>query len=257
MAYRTLIYSPEGEVAIVTLNRPPSNRVNLTMAQELGEVCRRLGEAPEVRVAVLTGKRRAFSAGLEVPRLGRRGDYSPEEWLRLHGAASAIARVEKVVIAAINGDALDQGLELALACDIRIASEGARLGLGHLSSGLIPWDGGSQRLPRLVGRGWALEMLITGRVLGAREALDIGLVSMVVPAERLLPTALEVARRIARNAPIALRYTKEAVHKGMDVPLEEGLRLEADLNILLYGTADRAEGVRSFLEKRQPTYRGE
>ena len=160
------------------------------------------------------------------------------------------------VIAAINGDAMDQGLEMALACDLRVAVEDAGLGITDLSRGVVPWDGGTQRLPRLVGRGMAMEMLLTGRVLDAREALKVGLVHHVVPCEQLDGAVGKLAATLAGKAPIALRYAKEAVMKGMDGPMEQGMRLEADLSILLQRTADRAEGIASFLEKRCPRFAG-
>jgi len=172
--------------------------------------------------------------------------------------AGALAAVEKPTIAAINGDAIDQGLELALACDIRIAVAEARLGLTHLKRGLIPWDGGTQRLPRIVGRAWATDLLLTGRLIDAEEALRIGLLHQVVgDAKALLRAVEEWANNILEAGPIALAYAKEAVVKGADMTLEQGLRLEADLAILLHSTHDRGEGIRSFLERRRPAYRGQ
>ncbi len=171
--------------------------------------------------------------------------------------ADSVAAIEKPVLAAIAGDAMDQVLELALACDVRIASDASRFGLTQISDGLIPWDGGTQRLPRLVGRSLATEMILTARVLDAQEALEIGLVNETLPAEMVNARAREMARLIAGHGPIAARYLKEAIMKGADLTLEQGLRLEADLNLLLQTTKDRAEGIGSFMERRRPEYRGE
>ena len=177
--------------------------------------------------------------------------------MELHRAASALASVEMPVIAAINGDAIDHGLELALACDLRIAARGVRMGFTDLSRGIIPWDGGTQRLPRLVGRTYALELLLTSRLMDSEEASKVGLVNFVVDPECLVSTTEKLALEIASGAPIAARYAKETVLKGMDMTLEQGLRLEADLNIILQSTSDRGEGLRSFLEKREPEFKGE
>jgi enoyl-CoA hydratase len=170
--------------------------------------------------------------------------------------ASAIAGIDRPVIAAINGDALGQGLELALSCDVRLAAQSARFGFPQVASGLIPRDGGTQRLPRIIGKGKALELILTGKIIDAEEALAIGLVSQVLPPPDLMSTAEALAQNIAGKAPIALRFIKEAVHKGLDLTLEEGLRLEADLYFLLHTTADRTEGVKAFLEKRRPQFKG-
>ena len=160
-------------------------------------------------------------------------------------------------MAAVIGNALDQVLELALACDLRIASDASRFGLTQIMDGLIPWDGGTQRLPRLVGRSLAMEMVLSARVLDAPEALEIGLVNETVPTDMVSARAKEMAQLIAGHGPIAARYLKEAILKGADLTLEQGLRLEADLNLLLQTTTDRAEGVGSFLERRRPHYRAE
>jgi enoyl-CoA hydratase/carnithine racemase len=170
--------------------------------------------------------------------------------------AASVASLYPPVIAAINGDALGQGLELALGCDIRISAETAHFGLPQVAQGLIPMDGGSQRLPRLIGQARALELLLTAKTIDAREALDLGLVDKVVPQDRLRPEVEALATRLAAKSPIALRYAKEAVIKGMDLTLDQGLRLEADLYFLLHTTRDRSEGVRAFLEKRQARFKG-
>ena len=171
--------------------------------------------------------------------------------------ADSVAAIEKPVVAAVIGNALDQVLELALACDLRIASDASRFGLTQIMDGLIPWDGGTQRLPRLVGRSLAMEMVLSARVLDAPEALEIGLVNETVPTDMVSARAKEMAQLIAGHGPIAARYLKEAILKGADLTLEQGLRLEADLNLLLQTTTDRAEGVGSFLERRRPHYRAE
>ncbi len=171
--------------------------------------------------------------------------------------ARAIAEIEKPVVCAIQGAARDQGMEIALACDLRVADSTATFSLSQALFGSMPWDGGTQRLPRLVGRSRAVEMLLTGREIESGQALEYGLVNEVVGAGEAASRAMELASDIARHGPIALRYLKEAVNSGLDGTLERGLRLEADLSFLLQSTDDRREGIASFLERRRARYGGE
>ena len=180
----------------------------------------------------------------------------PDDFARLR-VSEAVAAIEKPTIALINGDAIDQGLELALACDLRVAASDARLGLMHLASGIIPWDGGTQRLPRIIGQSRATAMILTSRLVDAQEAMEIGLVNYVADLEDASVYAHSLATTIASHAPIAARYLKETLMKGADMTLAQGLGLEADLTVLLQSTADRTDGIASFLERRQPNYRGE
>jgi enoyl-CoA hydratase/carnithine racemase len=172
------------------------------------------------------------------------------------GAASAMADIGQPTIAAISGDALGQGLELALACDFRIASNTARLALNQVEQGELPWDGGTQRLPRLIGRARALDMILTGRMLSAEEAVQAGLIHRAVPPEALDETVRGLAADLAAKAPVAVRYAKEAVLSGLDLTLAQGLRLEADLYFLIHTTRDRTEGITAFREKRKPRFEG-
>ena len=244
MTYSTIIYTVKDHVATVTLNRPQAgNNLNLELAQELAEVCRLINQDEAVYVAIISGAGdKAFCKGSQ-----------PEN--SVYKAAAAIAAIEKPVIAAINGDALGPGLELALSCDIRLASDKAEFGFPEVAKGLIPADGGTQRLPRVVGRGKALEMILTAGTITAKEALEIGLVSRIVPGRELMPEAEALARDVAAKGPIALKFIKEAVNKGLDLTLEQGLRLEGDLYFLLHTTKDRTEGIKAFLEKRPPKFK--
>jgi len=246
MSYETIIYEKKGQIAFITLNRSQAqNAINVQMAEELADACRQINQDEEIGAVLLLAAGDNFSSGSD-----------PGEWELAGDAPRAIASLERVVIAAINGDALGEGLELALSCDIRLASERARFCLPHTSYGLIPGGGGTQRLPRLVGKGKALEMILTAEPIDAAEAYRIGLVSKVVPPGELLQEVEEIAKRILSCGPIALRYCKEAVNKGLDLTLEQGLRLEADLYFLIQTTADRMEGIKAFLEKRSPQFEG-
>jgi enoyl-CoA hydratase/carnithine racemase len=242
MPYSTVNYTTGDHVAYLTLNRPEAaNRLNLKLAQELEDACRRANQDDGVYVIVLSGAGESFCGGADMPGA-------------VH-VASAVAAIEKPVIAAINGDALGQGLELALGCDIRLASDEAKLGFPQLTKGIIPNDGGTQRLARLVGRGKALELVLTAETITAQEAREIGLVNKVVARGELAAEAKALAESIASKGPIALRFIKEAVNKGLDLTLEQGLRLEGDLYFLLHTTADRTEGINAFLKKRAPKFK--
>jgi len=262
MSDATIIYSTKDHIAHITLNRPEAdNIINQQLAQELEDTCRRINNDDNIYVAVVTGAGDgAFCGGSELERLIQADKtISSSQLSALAGmdVAAAIASIDCPVIAAINGDALGQGLELALSCDIRLASDRARLGFPQVASGFIPMGGGTQRLPRLVGRGKALELVLTAEAISAEEALAIGLVSQVVPQQNLAAEVEALAQTIASKAPIALRFIKEAVNKGLDLTLEQGLRLEADLYFLLHTTADRTEGIKAFLEKRPPQFKGQ
>jgi enoyl-CoA hydratase len=259
MRYNRLDFRKEGAVATVRLARPEAgNQVDPDLAGELRAAFRAISEDADIRVVILTGSGGVFSAGRETPPAptSRGGATARLAWLEGARMASSIAAVEIPVIVAINGDALDHGLELALAGDLRIASAEAHFGLTGLARGSFPWDGGTQRLPRLVGPAWARDMIFTGRIIDAAEALRLGLVNQVVEAERLPQAAHELAERILAGGPIAARYAKEGIQTGMELSLAQGLRLEADLNILLQSTADRAEGIESFLARRAPRFTG-
>ena len=247
MPYSTVIYTKKDHIAHIALNRPEAgNSINLKLAQELEDACRRINQDEDIYVVVLTGAGdKAFCKGSQ-----------PEKSGTIYSAATAIASIDRPVIAAINGDALGQGLELALSCDIRLASDKANFGFPQVAQGLIPFDGGTQRLPRIVGRGKALELILTAETITAQEAVEIGLVSKVVGGANLAAEAEALARTIAGKGPIALRYIKEAVNKGLDLTLEQGLHLEADLYFLLHTTADRTEGITAFIKKRPPKFKG-
>jgi len=248
MPYSTIIYTKKDHIAYITLNRPEAdNIINQQLAQELEDVCRRINQDEDIYVVVLTGAGgKAFCGGSQL-----------EKSVSGYSAATAIASIDRPVIAVINGDALGQGLELALSCDIRLVSDKARFGFPQVAQGLIPFDGGTQRLPRIVGRGKALELILTAETITAEEALEIGLVSKVVAGANLAAEAEALAKTIASKGPIALRYIKEAVNKGLDLTLDQGLRLEADLYFLLHTTADRTEGITAFLQKRPPQFKGQ
>lgn len=245
MQYITIIYTKEGHIGRIILNRPEANNaINLPLAQELEEACREINQDADIHVVVITGAGdKTFCCGSEPDLSGRLS------------VATAVAGIDRPVIAAINGDAMGQGLELALSCDIRVASSGARFGFPEVGMGLIPMDGGTQRLPRIVGRTKALELVLTSGTINAEEALEIGLVNKIVSPETLASEVDATAQTIATKGPVALRYVKEAVNKGLDLTLEQGLRLEADLYFLLHTTADRTEGIRAFLEKRPPQFK--
>ena len=259
MTLETVRQAIEGGVATITLDRPDVlNAMNETMRRELTQVFTGLATDDAVRVIVVTGGgERAFSAGADI-----REFVEPpvpvvfREQRKRVDFRQAMDRCPQPILAAIRGYALGGGLELALACDIRIAGDDAQLGLTEINLAIIPGGGGTQRLARLVGRGKALEMILTGARLRADEALRIGLVERVVPAAEVVAHAAELARSLAAKAPVALRYAKEAVVKGLELPLAEGLRLENDLSTLLRTTDDRVEGARAFLEKRAPRWTG-
>ena len=263
MAYETVKFEVKDFIAYVTLNRPDAlNALNQKMTQEIIACCEEISARNDIRISIVTGAgEKAFSAGMDLKeRAAETVSIVERRQARLApniGAHhQAIASIKKPMIAAVNGYAVGGGLEIALACDIRIGSTNAKLGLTEVRRGMIPGAGGTQRLPRVVGRAKALEMILTGRVIGAEEALKIGLLSQVVEPEALLPAAESIGREIMEGAPVALQFGKEAVNKGIEMPLEEGIRLEVDLSTLLRTTEDSVEGPRAFVEKRKPVWKG-
>jgi enoyl-CoA hydratase len=252
----TIIYQKVGAVGIIRINRPSvDNAINMRLTEELTVTCAEINRDDEVKAAIVTGVGdRAFSIGLDLKEFS--SVVFCEQGIKLLSAVVPVASLTIPVIAAINGDACGEGLELALACDLRIAAETAHFTSAYVAHGRMPWNGATQRLPRLIGRAKAMEMLFTGQSVDATEAHQIGLVNKVVSQRELMPAATDMAQTIASKAPFAVKYAKEAIYKGLDLTLEQGLRLEADLYFLLQTTEDRAEGIRAFLEKRMPQFKG-
>ena len=258
-------FESEGAVALLTIDRPKvHNALDFETSDALVDAWLRFRDDDDLRVAILTGAgERAFCAGADLRGVGdfyktltsaqrlRRSEQMPG----LGGITKNLA-IDKPIIAAINGYCLAGGLEIALACDLRIASENATFGLPEVTRGIIPGAGGTQRLPRLVGPERALDLIMTGRRIDAAEAERIGLVTRVVAPGELQEEALAVATTIAENGPLAVRAAKAAVWRGLDVPVEEGLRLEQLLAEPVRQSEDAQEGPRAFLEKRKPVFKG-
>ncbi len=258
ITFEHLHYEVDDGVAVITVDRQDAlNALNDEVLTELA-IAFEMAEADlEVRALVLTGAGRAFVAGADIAALQRLGDTFAGREASLAGQdlTNTLAALPIPTIAAINGFALGGGLELALAADLRVAAPGARLGLPEVGLGLIPGYGGTQRLPRLIGQGRALDLIFTGRHVDAEEALAMGLVNRVV--DDALEGAKELARLTLRKAPIALGLAKEAVVRGLDVTLNQGLEIEADLFGMAATTEDMQEGTRAFLEKRDPEFSGQ
>jgi len=248
-----------GAVSIVTLNRPEvMNSFNFAMLRELRGQVERLHWDREVRVVIITGAgEKAFCAGADLKERATLGEDQVREFIfTIRNLFTFIEYMNKPVIAAVNGVALGGGTELALACDVRMASEGATMGLTETRLAIIPGAGGTQRLPRLVGRGKAKELIFTGKRMDAREALEIGLVNQVAPAEKLIDAALEMAAMICQAGPIAIAQAKYAINYGLEVDLHTGLAIESNAYWVTIPTEDRTEGLTAFREKRKPVYHG-
>ncbi len=248
MAGKCVLYNKKDHIGWITLNRPQSgNCFDLVMAQELVEICAQINEGHEVNAIFLTGAGSSFCSGVDFP------------WQEKNGRVSAVEAVAGLVgptIAVINGDAIGFGLELALACDLRLAAKTVHCGLPQISEGQIPINGGTQRLSRIIGKAQTLEMVLTGEILDAQAAFEIGLINKIYNSSDLQLEVDKLAADLSLKAPFALRYIKEAINEGLDMTLEQGLRLEADLYFLLHTTSDRTEGVKAFLEKRKPNFTG-
>jgi len=254
MLYENLSFEKENHVMSINLPKVAKYNVRITeLANELSYLCTNMAIDKEVNVVIINWEQEDPSSGT-----GWREEafYCEEFGIRRPSLAAPIAKLDIPVITSINGYAIGQALELALASDIRMASETSHFGLSHIKAGMIPWDGGTQRLSRLVGGAKALELILTGEIINAHEAHRIGLVNQVVYAKDLMLIVIDMAHKMASKGPIALRYAKEAIHKGMDLTLEQGMRLEADLYFLLHTTKDRTEGISTFQEKRPPRFEG-
>jgi enoyl-CoA hydratase len=249
-------YSKKESVATITLCRAVArNCINDQIVGEFKDIRSEIQGDKDDRVVIITAEGQdAFCAGTDTQAALAFEDRA--KFIELFSVAAIMETFACPVIAAINGAALGQGLELALACDLRICSQNATFAMPQVTYGEMPWDGGTQRLSRLVGRGKALEMVLLGECIDAQEALLIGLVHKMVSSGELMGAVQEMAHKIADQSPISLAYSKEAIHKGMDLTLDQGLRLEADLYCLIHTTRDRTEGIKAFREKRKPQFEG-
>lgn len=257
MTFQNLILEIEDKIAIVTVNRPEvRNALNAATWRELELLISQLENDDEVRVVIITGAGdKAFVAGADVKSLRERSaleTFAGENQRILN----RLEGLDKVTIAAINGYALGGGCELAMACDIRIAVEQAKLGQPELNLGFLPGAGGTQRLTRLVGPGKAKELILTGEPVSAHEALQIGLINKVVPASELMSSAKDMARKILAKGPLAAKFAKAVVNWGGSTDLQTGLIIERLAQTVLFSTEDRMEGINAFLEKRSPNYKG-
>lgn len=260
MPYENVLYEKEGRTSIITINRPEKlNALNRKTMEEIHDAFLKAGADTSIGAVIITGSgTKAFVAGADIKELSELSPIGAKDYA-LYGQMvfNRIELLGKPVIAAINGFALGGGCELALACTIRIASEKAKLGQPEVNLGLIPGYGGTQRLSRIVGKGRALEMVLTGDNIDAQEAHRIGLVNKVTSVEELLPTCKKVAEKIISKGPLAIQYALDAINQGLEMPLEEGLFLEATLFGLTCATDDMKEGTKAFLEKRKADFKGQ
>jgi enoyl-CoA hydratase/carnithine racemase len=258
MSYSSIGYRFEQSIAYLQLMRPASgNVISTELADEFRSACTRIGENPDTRLVIVTGSGdSAFCLGNELERASRDAGAVAPSSRHDYGIASSLASLSCPVIAVINGDAIGAGLELALACDLRIAVDTAHFGLPYIACGLIPMDGGTQRLPRIVGKSHGLRLIITGETIDAIEAHRIGLVNRIVTRAALSDVTAQFSTLARQSAPIAVQYAKEAIGKGLDMTLEQGLQLEANLYFLLHTTKDRTEGIQAFRDKRPAQFGG-
>lgn len=257
-SYETLLLERRERVAIITINRPDKrNALNIKTREEGAQLLDELRNDDSVGVVVFTGAGdKAFIAGADIAEFAGRTAMMQRDVMTRASLFTAIGTFPKPVIAMINGYCLGGGCELALACDIRIAGENASFGQPEINLGIIPGGGGTQRLTRLVGEGKAMELILTGDIIDAKTAFSIGLVNHVVPADQLEAKTMEIAKRIADKGPIALKLAKEAIKIASRSNLDEGLRREVDLFALCFSSEDKDEGVKAFLEKRKPVFKG-
>jgi len=249
----------DDRLAVVTIDRPPVNALNSALIEELTRAFLEIGARKDVGCVILTGAgEKAFVAGADIAEMVDKGGLEMRRFSQArHRLGEAIETIPQPVIAAINGYALGGGCEIALACDLRLASDRARLGQPEVNLGIIPGFGGTQRLTRLVGAGWASELVLAGEPIDAATAERIGLVNRAVPHDKLMEEARTVARRILSKGPRAVSLAKAAIHQALETSLSAGLAFETEAFGLVGATADKTEGMRAFLEKRKPGFRGE
>jgi enoyl-CoA hydratase len=257
-SYESILVERRERVAIITINRPEKrNALNIQTRAEGAAALDELRADEAVRVVIITGAGdKAFIAGADIAEFAERTAITQREVMLERGLFNAFDTFPKPVIAMVNGYCLGGGCEVALACDIRVASDKASFGQPEINLGIIPGGGGTQRLTRLVGEGKAMEMILSGEIISAEEAFRIGMVNHVVPADQLEAKTMEIANRIAEKSPIALRLAKEAVKIASRSNLDEGLRREVDLFALCFSSEDKDEGVKAFLEKRKAEFKG-
>jgi enoyl-CoA hydratase len=260
MSYETLIYEQEDGIAIVTMNRPDRlNALSFKLKEELSKVFDVMEQDDEVKVVILTGGPKAFSAGADIKERSTVQMSQPRMFFnqrKTHDFFCKIEDFEKPVIGAVSGVAVGGGCELSLVCDLRIASETARFGVPEVKIGVIPAAGGTQRLPRIIGITKAKELLYTGDFIDAQEAYRLGLVNKVVPVDKLMDTAKELARKLMNNPPLSVKFAKRAVNVGMQLDLASALEYEAHCAAIVSASEDRIEGFKAFVEKRKPVYKG-
>ena len=261
MTYETIIYEKRDRLAFITLNRPKVlNAISTQLYQELNDALYDFRDDPEVWVCIMSGAGdRAFSSGHDLKEDTEEGfkeEWKASFWKSPSPTIYDTLEIWKPIIAAIHGYCLAGGLELALACDIRIAAENAQFGMSEVLRALVPGGGGVQRLPRIVPVGIAMELLLTGDMIDAQEAYRIGLVNKVVPVPDLMPTAEKLAKKICENGPLTARAIKELAMRGIDMPLGHALRLNSTMFFIGRTTEDSMEGPRAFIEKRKPVYKG-
>lgn len=256
MARDYVNYVIEEGIAVVTINHPPVNALDQKTVQELGEAIDELERKPEAKIIILTGAGdKAFVAGGDITAFVGLDRVTAEKFaLSIQIVLYKMEESQKVVICAVNGLALGGGCELSMACDIRIASDKAKFSQPEVNLGVMPGAGGTQRLPRLVGKGRAMELVCTGDMISAEEARAIGLVNRVVPSESVMEEAKKMAKKILAKGPIAISFSKKAIREGLEIGLKGGMKLEAKLFGELFNTYDAREGVKAFLEKRAPRF---